>query len=229
MQKSKRKTYFLTGCLVLTVLLLCGCTTQNDLEIVRDDTASQDVAAYDAAPQEQLSQVQDTASQEDDSQVPQTEPPNIYVQIVGAIRHPGVYEMPSGSRVFEVVEKAGGMTEDAAVDAVNQALPVADGDMIVLYTKQEWEQSRQELALAEHANVDGADSQEGEMAGDGKVNINTADVGQLCTIAGIGEVRAQSIVEYRQQHGLFQTIDEIKNVPGIKEGLFEKIKDKIKV
>lgn len=64
---------------------------------------------------------------------------------------------------------------------------------------------------------------------DGRVNINTATAEQLCTIPGIGETRAQSIITYREQNGLFTTIEEIKNVSGIKEGLFQKIKEKIKV
>ena len=114
----------------------------------------------------------------------------IYVQINGAVKYPGVYKVQDDARIFDVVELAGGMTEDAEPEAVNQALPVEDGQMI---------------------------------------RINTADVAELCTLPGVGQARAESILAYRQEHGSFQTVEEIKQVSGIKDGLYTKIKDKIKI
>ena len=126
--------------------------------------------------------------------------------------------MQDGARIFDVVELAGGMTEDAEPAAVNQALPVEDGQMITICTQEEWE-----LARAEEIQPDTA------QADDGLVDINTADAAELCTLPGVGQARAESILAYRQEHGSFQTVEEIKQVSGIKDGLYMKIKDKIKI
>ena len=142
----------------------------------------------------------------------------IYVQINGAVKYPGVYKVQDDARIFDVVELAGGMTEDAEPEAVNQALPVEDGQMIRICTQEEWE-----LARAEETEPSA------EQADDGLVDINTADVAELCTLPGVGQARAESILAYRQEHGSFQTVEEIKQVSGIKDGLYTKIKDKIKI
>lgn len=142
----------------------------------------------------------------------------IYVQINGAVKYPGVYKVQEDARVFDVVELAGGMTEDAEPEAVNQALPVEDGQMITICTQEEWE-----LMQAEEMHTDAA------QADDGLVDINTADVAELCTLPGVGQARAESILAYRQEHGSFQAVEEIKQVSGIKDGLYTKIKDKIKI
>ena len=142
----------------------------------------------------------------------------IYVQINGAVKYPGVYKVQDGARIFDVVDLAGGMTEDAAPEAVNQALPIEDGQMIRICTQEEWE-----LMQAEEIQT------AAEQADDGLVDINTADAAKLCTLPGVGQARAESILAYRQEHGSFQTVEEIKQVSGIKDGLYMKIKDKIKI
>lgn len=90
--------------------------------------------------------------------------------------------------------------------------------MIRICTQEEWE-----LARAEERETSA------EQADDGLVDINTADVAELCTLPGVGQARAESILAYRQEHGSFQTVEEIKQVSGIKDGLYTKIKDKIKI
>lgn len=90
--------------------------------------------------------------------------------------------------------------------------------MIRICTQEEWE-----LARAEETETSA------EQADDGLVDINTADVAELCTLPGVGQARAESILTYRQEHGSFQTVEEIKQVSGIKDGLYTKIKDKIKI
>ena len=142
----------------------------------------------------------------------------IYVQINGAVKYPGVYKVQDGARIFDVVELAGGMTEDAAPEAVNQALPIEDGQMITICTQEEW-------VLMQAEEIQTA----AEQADDGLVDINTADAAELCTLPGVGQARAESILAYRQEHGSFQTVEEIKQVSGIKDGLYMKIKDKIKI
>ena len=203
MQKNRKKYVRFMGCLILTVLLLCSCKKESDLVIATGDTSDESLLQENDAPADEI-----------------REQPSIYVQVTGAVENPGVYELAADSRVFEAVKEAGGMTGDAAADCINQAEKLKDGDMIILYTVSQWEQVRAESENVRQSSQDEAD---------GLVNINTADVAQLCTIPGIGESRAQSIVTYREQNGGFKTIEDIMKVSGIKDGLFQKIKDKIKV
>ncbi len=111
----------------------------------------------------------------------------IYVQVSGAVNNPGVYELPSGSRVFQALELAGGMTEKAEEKSLNQAQTLEDGQMIWA-TKEE-----------------------------------------LQTLPGIGEAKALSILAWREEHGGFAQIEDIMKIEGIKEGVFSKIKDSVKV
>lgn len=170
---------------------------------------------------------------------------SIWVHICGAVKCPDVYELPTGSRVYEAVKLAGGFTEEADESYVNQAQPLSDGVKVVIPTR---EQTRSLMAgegdggigivgatglQADDGNpgsTTGTDS--GEASGtsaDGKVNINTATETQLCGIAGIGATRAAAIVAYRQEHGSFARIEDIMNVSGIKEGTYAKIRDSITV
>lgn len=143
----------------------------------------------------------------------------IYVHICGAVNLPGVYEFTGETRVFQVVERAGGLLPKACGEALNQAGTVEDGSRIYVPTVEEWESGYEALAADKGA----------EETGDGLVNINTADEEKLCSLPGVGKTRAQAILEYRTEHGGFQAIEDIQKVSGIKSGLFEKIKDYIKV
>lgn len=155
-----------------------------------------------------LSEVQSTPVTESS-----TEPIKIYVHICGEVNNPGVYELAEGSRIFEAVEAAGGFTEEAAQASLNLAQVISDEEQIVILTQDE---------AAEKAR------QEREQAA-GIVNLNTASKEQLMTLTGIGESRAEDILRYRQESGGFQAIEEIMNVPGIKESAYLKIKDSITV
>lgn len=136
-----------------------------------------------------------------------------FVYICGAVREPGVYEMPPGSRVYEVIEKAGGLKKDAVLEAFNQAEVITDGQMIEIPTYKE-----QKAAAAEQA-----------AEADGLVNINTATVAELMTLNGIGEAKASAIVTYREEHGAFTDIEQLKNVSGIGESTYANVKDLITV
>ena len=157
---------------------------------------------------EVLSEVQNTPVTESS-----TESIKIYVHICGEVNNPGVYELAEGSRIFEAVEAAGGFTEEAAQASLNLAQVISDEEQIVILTQDE---------AAEKAR------QEREQAA-GIVNLNTASKEQLMTLTGIGESRAEDILRYRQESGGFQAIEEIMNVPGIKESAYLKIKDSITV
>lgn len=137
----------------------------------------------------------------------------VYVYVCGAVKNEGVYVLDENSRVFEAIEMAGGFTEDADRSNLNLARVVTDGEQITILTKEE-AQAEVKLQAMEKSGV---------------VNINTATVSELTSISGIGESRAKAIIDYREKNGNFKTIDDIKKIDGIKEGLFSKIKDKIKV
>ena len=150
-----------------------------------------------------------------------------FVYVCGAVDEPGVYELPEGSRICDAISLAGGLTAEACVDVVNQAEPVTDGQMIRIPTKAEAEAGLTGL------NESSADASTGTQvsagADDGRVNLNTAGTAEFMTLPGIGEAKAASIVAYRKSHGAFGTVEEIMNVEGIKEGVYNRIKEYIKV
>lgn len=140
----------------------------------------------------------------------------IFVYLCGAVQNPGVYEIPEGTRLFEVLKLAGGMTADAYDSSLNQAEKLNDGQLIRVLTRDEAASEREE------------NNPSGDKA-DPRVNINTADEAELTTITGIGSSRAQAIIAWREEHGSFKTIEDIMNVNGIKQGLFSRIRDSIRV
>lgn len=142
------------------------------------------------------------------------------VHICGAVKEPGVYSLPEGSRVVDAIRAAGGLTQDASERDVNQASVVADGMQIVIPTLEE---------VKDGGYTWGAAAKGGGDTEDGLVDINTADAAQLMTLPGIGQTRADAIVAYREQHGGFRTIEDIMKVDGIKEGSFAKLKARITV
>ena len=139
-----------------------------------------------------------------------------------AVERPGVYQVEEGSRVFQVVEEAGGFLEEAAPDYLNMADAVSDGMKLVVPYADELE--------AGQAYGETGQAAAGVFAsGPAKININTADKAALMTLKGIGESRAEDIIRYREQNGGFQKIEDIMNVSGIKDASFEKIRDDITV
>ena len=115
-----------------------------------------------------------------------------------------------------MIEAAGGMTEKAAESAINQAEKLSDGQQI--YVPSEEESSEQPGK--------GNQAQEPD---DGKVNLNTAEKEELMSLSGIGEVKAEAIIRYREEKGGFTSIEELKEIEGIKDGVFGKVKDQIKI
>lgn len=141
-----------------------------------------------------------------------------FVYVCGEVAEPGVYEVPVGARVYELIELAGGMTEDAVPDALNLAEIVGDGMKLMV----------PDAETAAALMPDGAGNLQG-MALDGRVNLNRADKAALKTLPGIGDSRAEAILQYRSEHGDFLKIEDIMNVPGIKNAAFEKLKDYVTV
>lgn len=139
----------------------------------------------------------------------------------GAIRQAGVYELPAGSRVYDAIQKAGGLTDQANSQSVNLAQKIEDESVVYVAKNGE------EIAPVLSPNA-GATATESKSK-DGKVNLNTATEADLQTISGIGQKRAQDILAYREEKGKFQTVDDLKNVSGIGQKTLEKLKDYVTV
>lgn len=169
----------------------------------------------------------------------------IFVYVCGAVQAPGVYELEEGARLYEAIASAGGIREDAAEESINQAQAVADGERLYIPTDEEVRQGLEEFLQSGVPVGDGGGTRQGTggVSGGsgagaqggrgtdsaGRVNINTASREELKTLNGIGDTRAESILSYREQNGPFQSVEDLMKVDGIKEGIFNKMKDSITV
>ena len=209
--------------LSVLILFLSGCSTQKDYVLSDDDSGYVILSEEDSDSKKDITndsdtdtgQMVNTANSEEDIE---TDKHLIYVDICGAVNNPGVYSLYEGARVFEVITAAGGLTDDACLEAVNRAESVSDGQKLYIPNQTEWEQRITDDMLQADIETD-----------DGLVNLNNASESELCTLPGIGATRAQAIIAYREEQGGFATIEEIQNVSGIKSGTYEKIKNLIKV
>jgi competence protein ComEA len=128
---------------------------------------------------------------------------DVVVHVAGAVRDPGVYRLPAGSRVADAVERAGGATAQAAVDGINLAARLADGQQVVVPA----------TAKGVAGIATGATAAPG--AGDGPISLGSASVEQLDTIEGIGPVTAQEIIEFRDEHGGLSSVEDLDEISGI--------------
>jgi competence protein ComEA len=186
-----------------------------------------------------------------------TEEDGLYIYICGEVINPGVYILDATARLCDAVEAAGGMTESASRTYWNLAMQLSDGQMIYIPSMEEAAERDFSPLLAADASGSGAGSSgntdgtssaggtdsaggangssatagtdTGGISADGKVNINTATKEQLMTVPGIGSAKADSIIAYRETNGSYASIDDIMNVSGIKEGLFQSMKEYITV
>lgn len=191
--------------IAVILLLLQGCASDNETVFELND---QNTDISSSSYEMESGADQDINSKEET---------DIFVYVCGKVNFPGVYKLEEGSRVYEAIEAAGGALEEADLDSVNQAELLTDGQQIKIYSKEEISQG---TAVNNESSL---------TVSSGKVNINTADKNLLMTLPGIGESRAGDIIKYRDEHGLFSSIDDIKNISGIKDKMFEKIKDYIEI
>ncbi len=149
---------------------------------------------------------------------------NIIAHICGGVKSPGVYTMPDNSRVKDFIDAAGGASRDGITDAINLARIVRDGEKIVI------PQAGKTVADNENGST-GSEPvlYNSHEENKGKIDINTATLAGLDSIPGIGPVIAQRIIDHRNANGNFKSVEDIKNVKGIGEKTFEKIKDYIEV
>ena len=197
---SKIKYRCLIGLLGCIVLFVTGCGTADEAIVL-------------IPPGESVAEFPELEAAEQAAETRVAEPQTVYVYVCGAVRTPGVVEVPEGSRAAEALELAGGMTTEADPFYVNLAETVTDGQKLYFPTLEEAETLEAEV----------------KATAEGLVNINTASAEELCALPGIGASRAADIVRYREQNGAFQTKEDIMKVPGIKQNAYDKLCDKITV
>lgn len=192
----KKKRIFTLIILLQSVLCLGGCSRSQEY------LDSQELLLF--------SQEEHAVVRED---VAEAEVQTVSVFVCGAVLHPGVVEVPKGSRIADALELAGGFREDANREYVNLAAHVTDGEKIYFPTHEE-------VLAWMHAQ---------SIAESGLVDINTADAAALCTLPGIGESRAAEIISYRERNGAFASIQELKKVDCITDSIYEKLETQIRV
>lgn len=149
---------------------------------------------------------------------------SMFVDISGAVVSPGVYEVQQDTRLYEVIDMAGGLTSNADTAAINRAAYVEDGQKIVIPVSYNDDSDEGSSGYPDPSHSADLSSS----SGNGLININTATADELASLSGIGEVLAGRIIQYREE-GRFRSIEEIRNVKGIGESVFNKIRDQITV
>jgi competence protein ComEA len=141
----------------------------------------------------------------------------VVVDVVGAVRRPGLYRLAQGTRIADAVARAGGATPKADLALINLAAPLADGEQVVV--------PRRGSAIPGAAGGTSASSVPGAAPASGPVHLSTATLEQLDSLPGIGPVTAQKILDYRQEHGAFTSVDELDAVPGIGPARLDQLED----
>ena len=244
----KRKEKII-GSLIISVIailfLFIGYSKTNDKKISDSDMEKLFIDKEESEENNQLEDFNEKESsskkeesnnikEEKDSDIESEKKKKIIVEIKGEVKKPNVYELKNGSRIYELIEEAGGPTDEADLSNINRALYLSDGQCIVIKNINDVES--EEANLNEFLNAEVTNSiptnssgDKGEKNESSIININTASKETLMTLNGIGESKAQAIIDYRDEIGGFKSVDDITNVSGIGEKTLEKIKDKISI
>ena len=210
-RKLNKKIYVFILSVICFIFIGCGKENSEVIEIKDLPQDLYEEQTDDKDSQEKENQGENKHIQKDGEYV--------YVHVCGAVKSPGVYKLKIPARVYEALESAGGITDDGCEDFINQAREIVDGEQIYIPTIEEKEEGSFTLNVKE----------EHSEKSDGIININTASEDELMTLPGIGQSKAKSIVDYRNDKGKFNSTEEIKNIEGIKDGVYNKIKDKISI
>lgn len=176
----------------------------------------------------------------------------VFVDVKGAVNSPGVYELDEGKRVIDAINLAGGLTDKADTININLSKKLTDEMYVIIYTKDEiynYKQNNESVNDIKCASMEcvcpdvsndacinsastgnsSSSSEDGNKVtdDDSKVSINSATKEELMKLEGIGEVKAEAIIKYRQENGSFKSVEELKNVSGIGDAVYDKIKDNI--
>ena len=140
----------------------------------------------------------------------------ITVDVKGAVKSPGIYDLPVGSRINDAVQKAGGLTDNADSKSINLAQRISDEALVYVPTKEE--------ATSQEAHSNASNTKDNK-----KVNLNKASLEELKQVKGLGAKRAQDIIDHRETNGKFKSVDELKKVSGIGAKTIEKLKEYVTV
>lgn len=208
-----KKLILIIGGIVLLILLLVLCLF-SDKEIEDDITLNITTESITTKKREKES---------------------FYVDVKGSVKKPGVYEFKENDRVIDAINKAGGLKKNANTDNINLSQKLVSEMVIYVYSNLEINKGNKSLSCDTICQTQVIEINNcipeitTKVINTGLININTATITELQTLSGIGESKAQNIIDYRTQNGNFKSIEEIKNISGIGDALYEKIKDKITV
>ena len=206
---------------------LTGCSGIGRQQDTGNESALEEIELSEDAKSETAGQREQSGADDEDEKVSSGE---ICVYVCGQVKHPGVYRLDADSRICDAIRLAGGLTGKAASVSVNQAEKMQDGQQIYIPSKKEAINnngaSEKTEGVAEGGSSSGSTDAQGTS---GKVNINTAGKEELMTLTGIGEARAQAIIKYREIKGRFGSKEQLKEVEGIKDGIYGKLEDQIEI
>lgn len=194
-------------CLVTLIVSVFGITSyiKDQRRYTLSSSAKSELALHDVVKEEVL--IQGTSDR-------------IVVHVEGEVVSPGVYELKEDSRVHDAILAAGGLLETADRKKINLAKKVIDEEFVYIPNENDEDSLSQTITLGTTGSINN---------NDGLVDINLANLAELKTLSGIGDVLGGRIIEYREKNGEFQSVDDLKNVSGIGDKKFSDIKDKVKV
>ena len=218
---------------VILCMLMCvcqGCSDEEVMEIISEEADKEENA--DDSLEEASDALADNTEKTENIETNDSQSFVVYVS--GYVNNPGVYELSAGSRVIDAIDAAGGYSKEAYDNYLNLASLISDGQMIYVPSEEEVSQGNVESIAGNGGtsgigvNGNGGNSgSNGTGNSGGLVNINSASKEELMTLPGIGESKADKIIAYREENGRFSTPEGIMEISGIKDGLYNKIKDKI--
>ena len=222
-------------------MLMCmcqGCSDEEVMEIISEEGNKEQFSDNEQISDNAIDVAKDTGVEntEKTENIETNDSQSFVVYVSGYVNNPGVYELSAGSRVIDAIDAAGGYSKEAYDNYLNLASLIADGQMIYVPSEEEVESGSIERGVASGADGSGVGGVTGGNGGGNGgnssdsgtlVNINQASKEELMTLPGIGESKADKIIAYREANGRFNSPEGIMEISGIKDGLYNKIKDKI--
>lgn len=199
---------------------------EEESKLISESIVKKNTNSVDSDKKNKIVSISDVVEESD---IAKTGIKKLVVDIKGQIKNPGTYEVNQGTRVIDVIKIAGGLTAFSDTSLINLSKKVFDEMVIIVHSKDDVikinsNKTEPPAKIENNASIDNSASSVSKV-----VNINTASLTELTTLSGIGDSKAQDIIDYRNSNGDFKTIDEIMNVTGIGESLFAKIKENITV
>lgn len=216
--KFVRKKIYVILSIILVVLVIGGVTLKRMLNQSNQIAADLEIEEDLLLKEEEFSSNEEEISQK-----------KMYVDIKGLVSAPGVYEIKEDTRVIDIINKAGGLLENADTSNINLACLLEDEDVIVISSKEEVLSTLENDVKIEKDDIVTDKEAESTLKETGQIDLNTASLEEIMTVPGIGEKKAQDIIDYRLEHGFFESVEELKEISGIGDATFEKIRSYFKV